>query len=127
MRRRLYPVLALLALPLLAPAQSPLDGLSEAVLAEGEKAYRVHCARCHGIAGEDGEGANLVRAKLKYAADDQALRDDDAAGAIRGARSVRVRPRVGESRLKPLPQILIALRARLQPRTAMCLLDTVIA
>lgn len=75
MSRRLCSVLAMFALPLVAAAQSPLDGLTEADLAEGEKAYKVHCARCHGIAGEGGEGANLVRAKLKYAVDDQALID----------------------------------------------------
>ncbi len=75
MSRRLFFLLTILALPLVAPAQSPLDDLTEADLAEGEKAYRVHCARCHGISGEGGEGSNLVRAKLKYATDDQALID----------------------------------------------------
>lgn len=75
MSRRLFSFFAILALPLVAPAQSPLDDLTAADLAEGEKAYKVHCARCHGIAGEGGEGSNLVRSKLKYAADDQALID----------------------------------------------------
>lgn len=75
MSRRLIFILTIFALPLVAAAQSPLDDLTEADLAEGEKAYRVHCARCHGIAGEGGEGANLVRSKLKYAVDDQALID----------------------------------------------------
>lgn len=75
MSRRLISFLTFFALPLIAPAQSPLDELTEADIAEGEKAYKVHCARCHGIAGEGGEGSNLVRSKLKYAADDQALID----------------------------------------------------
>jgi putative heme-binding domain-containing protein len=75
MSRRLFFLLTILTLPLVALAQSPLDDLTEADLAEGEKAYKVHCARCHGIAGEGGEGSNLVRAKLKYATDDQALID----------------------------------------------------
>ena len=75
MYRRLLPVLALLSLPVVSWAQSPLDDLTEADLAEGEKVFKVHCARCHGIAGEGGEGSNLVRSKLKYATDDQALID----------------------------------------------------
>jgi cytochrome c oxidase cbb3-type subunit 3 len=75
MLERLFPVLAVLGLPVLAWAQSPLDELTEADLAEGEKAFKVHCARCHGIAGEGGEGSNLVRSKLKYATDDQDLID----------------------------------------------------
>ena len=75
MFHRLLPLLAVLSMPALAWAQSPLDGLTEAELAEGEKVFKVHCARCHGIAGKGGEGSNLVRSKLKYATDDQALID----------------------------------------------------
>jgi putative heme-binding domain-containing protein len=70
---RLLYFLAILSLPALAWTQSPLDELTEADLAEGEKIFKVHCARCHGIAGQGGEGSNLVRSKLKYATDDQAL------------------------------------------------------
>ena len=54
-------------------AQSPFDGLTESDLAEGEKLFRVHCARCHGIDGGGGEGSNLARSKLKYAPDDESL------------------------------------------------------
>jgi len=54
-------------------AQSPFDALTESDLAEGEKLFRVHCARCHGIDGGGGEGSNLARSKLKYAADDESL------------------------------------------------------
>jgi putative heme-binding domain-containing protein len=75
MFRRLLHILVLLSVPIAAFAQSPLDDLREADLVEGEKAFKVHCARCHGIAGEGGEGSNLVRSKLKYAPDDQALID----------------------------------------------------
>jgi putative heme-binding domain-containing protein len=75
MLRRLLSLLAVLSMPALAWAQSPLDGLTESELAEGEKVFKVHCARCHGIAGKGGEGSNLVRSKLKYATDDQALID----------------------------------------------------
>ena len=64
---RLLSLLAIFSMPALAWAQSPLDGLTEAELAEGEKVFKVHCARCHGIAGEGGEGSNLARSKLKYA------------------------------------------------------------
>ena len=75
MFHRLLPFLAILNLSATAWAQSPLDELTEADLAEGEKVFKVHCARCHGIAGQGGEGSNLVRSKLKYATDDQALID----------------------------------------------------
>ena len=75
MSQRLLFFLAILFLPILVAAQSPLDDLTAADLAEGEKAFKVHCARCHGIAGQGGEGSNLVRSKLKYATNDQALID----------------------------------------------------
>lgn len=75
MYQRLLSCLTILSLPALAWAQSPLDELTAADLAEGEKIFKVHCARCHGIAGQGGEGSNLVRSKLKYAIDDQALID----------------------------------------------------
>jgi putative heme-binding domain-containing protein len=54
-------------------AQSPLDGLSEGDLVDGESLFRVHCARCHGIDGAGGEGSNLARSRLKYATTDEAL------------------------------------------------------
>ena len=54
-------------------AQSPLDELTAGDLADGERLFRIHCARCHGIDGEGGEGSNLARPKLKYATDDEAL------------------------------------------------------
>ena len=65
--------LSISALPALA--QSPLDGLSDGDLVDGERLFRVHCARCHGIDGAGGEGSNLARARLKYATDDEALID----------------------------------------------------
>jgi len=72
------PVFAMLAAFLLCSAmpvraQSPFDQLSENDLVDGERLFRVHCARCHGIDGAGGEGANLARSRLKYAADDDAL------------------------------------------------------
>jgi putative heme-binding domain-containing protein len=54
-------------------AQSPLDALTSEDVADGERLFRIHCARCHGINGAGGEGSNLARAKLKYAPDDESL------------------------------------------------------
>lgn len=68
------PILLFLACGI-AAAQSPLDGLSAGDLADGERLFRIHCARCHGIDGQGGEGSNLARPKLKYATDDDALID----------------------------------------------------
>ncbi len=67
--------LFILLLTVITPvrAQSPLDELSDADLADGERLFRIHCARCHGMQGEGGEGSNLARARLKYAPDDDAL------------------------------------------------------
>ena len=56
-------------------AQSPFDGLTDADLADGERLFRIHCARCHGIDGAGGEGSNLARPRLKYATDDESLVD----------------------------------------------------
>ena len=56
-------------------AQSPFDQLTEGDLVDGERLFRVHCARCHGIDGAGGEGSNLARSKLKYATDDESLID----------------------------------------------------
>lgn len=75
MFHRLLPLLVALGMPAIVLAQSPLEDLNEADLAEGEKVFKVHCARCHGIAGEGGEGSNLARSKLRYATSDQALID----------------------------------------------------
>lgn len=72
MIRRMLPI-ALLCLMAPAGAQSPLEGLTDADLADGERLFKLHCARCHGIDGAGGEGSNLVRARLKYAPDDDAL------------------------------------------------------
>lgn len=70
-----YLMLAVLLLFLVVPlyAQSPFDELSDNDLADGERLFRVHCARCHGIDGAGGEGSNLARARLKHASDDEAL------------------------------------------------------
>ncbi|MCZ6617523.1 MAG: c-type cytochrome [Gammaproteobacteria bacterium] len=54
-------------------AQSSLDVLDRSDLEEGQKLFRVHCARCHGMKGQGGEGANLNRPRLKHVTDDETL------------------------------------------------------
>lgn len=56
-----------------AHAESPLEELAPADLAAGEKLFRIHCARCHGMDGGGGEGSNLARPTLKHAKDDEIL------------------------------------------------------
>ncbi|MBM3813422.1 MAG: c-type cytochrome [Acidimicrobiia bacterium] len=46
---------------------------SKADLERGEKLYRGSCLFCHGPAGEGGKGANLARARLTRAANDEEL------------------------------------------------------
>ncbi len=58
---------------LISHAASPLAVLNESDLEDGQNLFRVHCARCHGMEGKGGEGANLNRAKLKRVADDEKL------------------------------------------------------
>jgi len=41
----------------------------------GRELFVVHCARCHGVNGQGGEGADLTRPKLRFAPDDKALAD----------------------------------------------------
>lgn len=62
----------LLATSYLFLASAALFGQSQAEVA-GEKLFRAHCARCHGIGGTGGEGPSLNRPVLRHAADDQAL------------------------------------------------------
>ena len=56
-----------------APFVSPIDSLSDAEIASGQSHFRIHCARCHGMLGQGGEGPSLTRASLKHAPDDEAL------------------------------------------------------
>ena len=73
MLRTILAIAALLLYGMAANVQTPLTDPTPDELAEGEKLFRVHCARCHGMAGEGGEGSNLAKPKLKYAPDDEAL------------------------------------------------------
>jgi putative heme-binding domain-containing protein len=52
---------------------APIAELSQTDLANGQKLFRVHCARCHGMLGEGGEGPSLKRSSLPRAPDDQSL------------------------------------------------------
>jgi putative heme-binding domain-containing protein len=52
---------------------SPLAALTGEDLDNGQRLFRVHCARCHGMLGEGGEGPTLKRAVLRHAPDDEAL------------------------------------------------------
>jgi len=55
------------------PGDSPIASLTEAELTQGQELFGVHCARCHGMLGEGGEGPNLKRPRLTHAANDMAL------------------------------------------------------
>ena len=52
---------------------TPVDLMSASDLADGQRLFRTHCARCHGMLGEGGEGPSLKRAKLRHAADNDTL------------------------------------------------------
>jgi putative heme-binding domain-containing protein len=43
--------------------------------ARGKRLFEGHCARCHGMQGGGGTGANLRRSKLQRASDDESLFD----------------------------------------------------
>ena len=73
MNKRAAILLLLLSAAGHAQDESPFDGLTEGDLADGERLFRIHCARCHGMDGAGGEGSNLARARLKYAPDDETL------------------------------------------------------
>ncbi len=55
------------------PFVSPIDSLTDAEIADGQSHFRVHCARCHGMLGQGGEGPSLTRADLRHAPDDETL------------------------------------------------------
>src|SRR5881628_2065878 len=55
-----------------ASAQLALDKTT-GELARGQRLFEAHCARCHGMKGGGGTGANLSRPVLRYADDDQGV------------------------------------------------------
>jgi len=52
---------------------SPITAMSPLDIETGQGLFRIHCARCHGMLGEGGEGPNLKRARLPHAPNDMAL------------------------------------------------------
>ncbi len=52
---------------------SPIPAMNETDLAAGRQLFSVHCARCHGMQGDGGEGPSLQRARLKHVSDDESL------------------------------------------------------
>lgn len=55
------------------PTSGPLDSLTAADLAEGNRLFEVNCARCHGVAGSGGFGPSLRQPRLRRAPDDANL------------------------------------------------------
>ena len=56
-----------------SPQVSPITTMSDAQLQAGRQTFGIHCARCHGMLGDGGEGPSLKRPVLKFAPDDEAL------------------------------------------------------
>jgi cytochrome c oxidase cbb3-type subunit III len=55
------------------PFESPIPAMAQEDLEIGKNVFQVHCARCHGMLGEGGEGPSLKRPRLVHAQDDRAL------------------------------------------------------
>lgn len=53
--------------------ESPIPAMTQEDLDLGQSVFQVHCARCHGMLGEGGEGPSLKRARLTHAQDDMTL------------------------------------------------------
>src|SRR5262249_11651811 len=70
-----YRLLTLVLLSVAAPAlhQGPDPERTGNDLARGQRLFEAQCARCHGVKGTGGIGPGLDRARLRRAADDQAL------------------------------------------------------
>ena len=52
---------------------SPIPSMSDSDIQAGQKTFAIHCARCHGMLGDGGEGPSLRRPSLKHAPDDETL------------------------------------------------------
>ena len=53
--------------------QDPVSAHSGGDLVRGQRLFMSRCARCHGLKGTGGTGPGLIRARLRRAADDDAL------------------------------------------------------
>lgn len=56
-----------------ATFESPIPAMTQDDLSQGQGLFQVHCARCHGMLGEGGEGPSLKRPRLTHAPDDMTL------------------------------------------------------
>jgi len=52
----------------------------DATLAAGERLFHLHCAECHGLDGEGGQGPNLTRGVFRHGSSDQAIYQTIAKG-----------------------------------------------
>jgi putative heme-binding domain-containing protein len=64
---------ALLSAAVPVSSQKPDTAPRGGELARGQRLFESQCARCHGVKGTGGTGPGLNRARLRRAADDQAL------------------------------------------------------
>jgi putative heme-binding domain-containing protein len=69
--RLLTLVLLAAAVPVFSQDRDPARTASD--LVRGQRLFESQCARCHGVKGTGGTGPGLNRARLRRAADDQAL------------------------------------------------------
>ena len=67
---RLSLIFLLNIIPFAFSEEIPIEFLNQMGIDSGNKLFRLHCARCHGISGEGGEGSNLASTSLRYAKDD---------------------------------------------------------
>jgi|TARA_B100000586_G_scaffold75929_1_gene53300 putative heme-binding domain-containing protein len=67
---RLSLIFLLNIIPFAFSEEIPIEFLNQMSIDSGNKLFRLHCARCHGISGEGGEGSNLASTSLRYAKDD---------------------------------------------------------
>jgi putative heme-binding domain-containing protein len=80
-RRMLMAGMSCVALAVLAVGAASRSTCSPAVVtssaapeqARGKRLFEGHCGRCHGMQGSGGTGANLRRARLRHAGDDETL------------------------------------------------------
>jgi len=66
-------IAAACALGPIVAAQEPLDQLTSAEIANGERLFNAHCAICHSIGGTGGRGPNLTIQPFRRVASDDAL------------------------------------------------------
>ncbi|MDA1073155.1 MAG: c-type cytochrome [Proteobacteria bacterium] len=68
-----FPAWALEASQVSSPTPSPIASMGQQDIDAGQRLFRIHCARCHGMLGDGGEGPSLKRARLVHVDDDDEL------------------------------------------------------